>query len=226
MWLCMRFLRGALLVILSRAHVAAQLQQVAVGNDGSLHDLESGYATPSIQVSFTADMEGKMPLPRLSVGDRFFLQLHAHTGGYGLTSFEVKLIEDAAVCRFDPQGGDAPGWPDAAEYEGKVWAAAAGGYAVELASRWRDIEDKTTFFVKYSRFGRTRPLVSAKAVRARIGYLRMVAVTSGSCISSALITAMYHSGGAQHIPPIEAGTPAMLRDRMISVMDASGHDEL
>ena len=50
----------------------------------------------------TSDEAGTIPAETLRRGDRFYLQLYGHTGGYALSSFEVKLIEDASVCTLVP----------------------------------------------------------------------------------------------------------------------------
>ena len=47
----------------------------------------------------TSDAAGSTPTQTMRQGDTFYLQLYAHTGGQEMSSFEVKIVEDANVCQ-------------------------------------------------------------------------------------------------------------------------------
>ena len=47
----------------------------------------------------TSDAAGTTPAQTMRLGDAFYLQLYAHTGGQDMSSFEVKIVEDTSVCQ-------------------------------------------------------------------------------------------------------------------------------
>ena len=49
----------------------------------------------------TSDVAGATPAQTMRLGDTFYLQLYAHTGGQDMSSFEVKIIEDTSVCQVE-----------------------------------------------------------------------------------------------------------------------------
>ena len=144
-----------------------------------------------ISAYVTSDEAGKTPAGKMRVGDNFYVQLYAHTGGFELSSFEVKLSEDTRVCQMVPASGEFT-----EGYVGSLQGLLTGEYQVELLNRVRT-PDRFAFFTKYSRFGK---LAMLNSDFGHLGYVRMRAVGSGICLSSAEITAFSHSGGTQFIP--------------------------
>lgn len=65
----------------------------------------SRLSSAGIAAYFTSDQAGIMPSETMRTGDFFYVQFYAHTGDYGLTSFEVKIVEDTSVCEMIPAAG-------------------------------------------------------------------------------------------------------------------------
>ena len=56
-------------------------------------------STAGIAGYMTSDAAGTTPAQTMRLGDAFYLQLYAHTGGQEMSSFEVKIVEDTDVCQ-------------------------------------------------------------------------------------------------------------------------------
>ena len=87
-------------------------------------------SSAGIAAYFTSDQAGTMAAETMRAGDFFYVQLYAHTGGYGLTSFEVKMVEDNAVCELVPSAGSFT-----ASYTGALQGELSGAYQTELLNR-------------------------------------------------------------------------------------------
>ena len=90
----------------------------------------SRLSSAGLAAFFTSDQAGTMPAETMRAGDFFYIQFYAHTGGYGLTSFEVKMEEDTAVCEFVPSSGSFT-----ASYTGALQGDLSGAYQTELLNR-------------------------------------------------------------------------------------------
>ena len=138
----------------------------------------------------------------MMAGDLFYLQLFANTGGYAMTSFEVMVVEDSAVCQLVPTSGS---FNDS--FVGPVVGELSGLYWVELLMRLRNPSDLTRHFTKYSRFQKLEPLTHT---HGHLGYIQMKAVGSGLCLTSAVVTTFFHSGGTASIPGVTHNGPLTL----------------
>ena len=95
----------------STASAAGSMATASVSlSGGSIHTADLiVYGTPNwfqerltsagIAGYMTSDMAGTVPAETLRIGDAFYLQLYAHTGGQAMSSFEVKIVEDTNVCQ-------------------------------------------------------------------------------------------------------------------------------
>ena len=163
---------------------------------GTPSSFSSRQSSAGIAAFFTTDAAGLVPAGTMRPGDGFFMQLYAHTGGYGLTSFEVKIIENTAVCQLVPSSGSM-----SASYTGALQGDLSGAYQTELLTRLQS-PGGTQYFTKYSRFQRLSALTST---HGHVGYIRMEMVGAGSCVSSAEITTFFHSGSTSYIPGVSTG---------------------
>ena len=59
----------------------------------------STISSAGIAAYMTSDAAGTTPSETMRLGDTFYLQLYANTGGQEMSSFEVKIIEDPNVCQ-------------------------------------------------------------------------------------------------------------------------------
>ena len=117
--------------------------------------------------------------------------------GHALSSFEVKLIEDIAVCTLVPTSGAMSG-----SYVGTVQGELSGAYSTELLKRSQDLEDTSMYFTKYSRFGK---LSYMQSTFGHLGYVRFTMVGSGSCLVSATVTSFYYDGGTTWVSGVSNG---------------------
>ena len=120
-----------------------------------------------VSAYMTRDAAGTTPAETMRAGDSFYLQLYGHTGtgAQALSSFEVKLIEDLAVCALVPTSGAM-----SSSYVGTVQGELSGTYSTELLKRSQDLEETSVYFTKYSRFG-------------KLSYLQSTLGTWGTCVS-------------------------------------------
>ena len=56
-------------------------------------------SSPGIAAYMTSDESGRTPAETMRAGSTFYLQLYANTGGQAMSSFEVKIVEEASVCQ-------------------------------------------------------------------------------------------------------------------------------
>ena len=177
---------------------------------GTPHWFSAG--TPQVGVSAfaTSDREGRTAVGKLRSGDTFYMQFYGNTGGFGLSSFEIKMTEDVNVCEFVPTA-DAPAFYDS--YVGSVQGQLTGEYSVELINRVKNPTSNREYFTKYSRFGKVQYLNSGNG---RLGYVKMRASGDGICLTSAIITAFSHSGGTDFIPGTEL-LPVILHGNYINI---------
>jgi len=146
----------------------------------------------------TSDAGGAVAAEAMRSGDPFFLQLYAHTGSVALSSFEVRLEHDPAVCTPVPKGGQ----PFSTSFTGEVSGATDGTYATELLKRLQDPDVAGSYFIKYSRFERTPMLTSD---HAHLGHVEMRFVAPGACLTSATVTALFRDGSTAMIPGVGTG---------------------
>jgi hypothetical protein len=156
----------------------------------------------------TSDTAGRVPLETMRAGVRFHLQLYAHTGGFSMSAFEVKLIEDPAVCTLVPTSGTM-----SADYVGTLQGELSGIYSTELLKRSQDLEDPSVYFTKYSRFGKLSYLQSSFG---HLGYVSFDMVGSGSCLTSATVTSFYSDGGTTWIAGVSNGDAVTLHGNVMS----------
>lgn len=147
---------------------------------------------------FTSDVAGTTAAQTMRAGEFFYLQLYAHTGGLGLTSFEIKIVEDPAVCELVPVSG-----PFTSTYTGAVQGVLSSTYRTEALTRLQE-PGTAQYFTKYSGFGRLEELQSN---HGHLGYIRLKMVGTGACLTSAQITTFYHSGGTAFIPGVSMDQP-------------------
>ena len=188
----------------------ATVSSTLAGFDSNLATL-TVYGTPSpfssrlssagIAAYFTSDQAGTMAAETMRAGDFFYVQLYAHTGGYGLTSFEVKMVEDTAVCELVPSAGSFT-----ASYTGALQGDLSGAYQTELLNRLAD-PSGSGYFTKYSRFQKLSALTSE---HGHLGYMRMKMVGTGSCLTSAAITTFFYGGTTAYIPGVSTDDPVSL----------------
>ena len=131
----------------------------------------------------------------MRAGDTFYLQLYAHTDGHDLTSFEVKLYENALACAPVPASGSF-----STSYTGPLDGELSSTFQVEGLNRYVDPEDASTYFIKYSRLQKLDALESA---HGHLGYIRMKMVGSGTCIVSASVTAFFYDGLDSFVPGVQ-----------------------
>lgn len=86
---------------------------------------------------FTSDASGAIPAETMRAGDSFYLQLYAHTGGLGLTSFEISFMEDTSVCQLVPTAGAF-----SPTYTGALSGDLSGAYQTELLTRLQTPDGK------------------------------------------------------------------------------------
>ena len=108
-----------------------------------------------IAAYMTSDAAGATPAETMRAGDTFYVQLYAHTGGEGLTSFEVKLYENASVCRPVPVVGGA-----CSSYPCKLQGELSGTYQIEVLGRYEEPDDSSKHFISYSRLSKLEALSS------------------------------------------------------------------
>ena len=156
----------------------------------------------------TRDVAGTTPAETMRVGDSFYMQLYGHTGGQLLSSFEVKFIEDPAVCTLVPTSGSISG-----SYVGTVQGELSGEYSTELLKRSQDLEDASVYFTKYSRFGKLSYLQS---IFGHLGYVRLTMVGTGNCLVSAKVTSFYYDGGTTWIPGVANGDLVTLHGNAVA----------
>ena len=106
-------------------------------------------------------------------------------------------MHDPSVCTPVPGSGGFT-----ASFTGELRGEMDGTYATELLKRVQDPDDPSSYFVKYSRFERT-PMITSN--HASLGHIEMRMVQPGTCLTSAVITAMYYAGGTSMIPGVSAG---------------------
>ena len=94
--------------------------------------------------AYVTDSSGQ-PVAAARPGETLYLRLYAHTGGVGLTSFEVKIVEDPTVCEFVPPYGQ-PTY--SAGYTGPLQGELSGSYQTELLTRVQNPDDSAATFVK------------------------------------------------------------------------------
>jgi hypothetical protein len=164
---------------------------------GTPASFSSRLSSAGIASYFTKDSAGTTSAEVMRAGDSFYLQLYAHTGGLGLTSFEVKIVEDSTVCELVPASGSFT-----STYTGAVQGDLSGAYQTELLTRL--VSPTGSYFTKYSRFQRLGELTSTHGY---LGYIRMKMVGTGSCLTSAAITTFFHSGGTAYIPGVATDDP-------------------
>ena len=152
-----------------------------------------------LAVYMTSDAAGTTAAETLRSGDTFYMQLYAHSGGVGLTSFEAKLYEDDSVCEVVPSAGTF-----SASYTGPLEGELTSTYQVEGLNRFVDPEDSSKYFIKYSRLQKLEPLTSE---HGHLGYVRMKMVGSGSCLTSAVVTAFYYDGLTAFVPGVSLNDP-------------------
>ena len=128
--------------------------------------------------------------------------------GQALSSFEVKLIEDLAVCTLVPTSGTMSG-----SYVGTVQGELSGAYSTELLKRSQDLEDTSVYFTKYSRFGKLSYLQSTFG---HLGYVRFTMVGSGNCLVSATVTSFYYDGGTTWVSGVSNGDSVTLHGNMVT----------
>ena len=102
----------------STASVAGSTATVSAAlGSGSTHTADfMVYGTPSwflgrlssagIAGYMTSDAGGTTPAQTMRLGETFYLQLYAHTGGQEMSSFEVKIVEDTNVCQVSYRHAD------------------------------------------------------------------------------------------------------------------------
>ena len=156
----------------------------------------------------TRDIAGTIPAETMRAGDRFYMQLFAHTGGSSMSSFEVKLIEDPSVCTLVPTSSRISG-----SYVGELQGQLNGMYSTELLKRSQDLEDPSVYFTKYSRFGKLSYLQSSFG---HLGHISFTMVGSGSCIASATVTSFYSGGGTTWIPGVSNGDAVKVQGNTVS----------
>ena len=100
-------------------------------------------------MEMTSDAAGSTPAQTMRAGDAFYLQLYGHTGGRGLTSFEVKLYEDTAVCEVLPLSGTF-----SSSYTGPLQGELSSTYQVEGLARSVDQADSSNVSVVARALGR------------------------------------------------------------------------
>ena len=97
---------------------------------GTPASFSSRRTSPGIAAYFTSDADGSTPAHTMRSGDTFYLQLYAHTGGYEMSSFEVLVVENPAVCQLVPASGSF-----SAAYTGSLQGELSGAYQTELLTR-------------------------------------------------------------------------------------------
>ena len=186
----------------------ARVRTVLEGHDAHLANFtvygmggafSSRLPSAGIAAFFSSDTAGAVPATTMRSGDTFYLQLYANTTGldgiaYGLTSFEVKFVEDLDVCQLVAAAGSF-----VETYTGSVEGDTSGAYQTELLTRVQSPSDPTEYFTKYSRFQKLDPLAST---HGHLGYVRMQMLGSGACLRSASITTFFHSGGTAYVPGV------------------------
>lgn len=177
---------------------------------GTPPSFSSRLSAAGIAAYFTSDVAGSIPAATMRAGDSFYLQLYAHTGGLGLTSFEVKLVEDAAVCQLLPVSGAFT-----ASYTGAVQGDLSGDYQTELLTRLQS-PDGAQYFTKYSRFQRLGELTSTHGYIGRV-HLKMV--SGGACLTSAVITTFFHGGSTATIPGVSINDPVSLHGNQLQLYE-------
>ena len=173
---------------------------------------------PPVSARTTSDVAGLEKAGQMRQGDAFYLQLFADTRGFGMTSFEVQLVEDPGVCQFVPyQTVNKTASYDS--YTGPLEGELSGTFYVEVLRRMKNPTDATQFFTKYSRLQRLEPLNDA---HGHIGYVKLIAISSGTCLKSASLTAFFHSGGTARIPGAAMNEQLRLVDNILNIADVNG----
>ena len=178
---------------------------VVYGTPASFSSTLSG---AGIAAFFTSDTAGSTPAQTMRAGDSFYLQLYAHTGGLGLTSFEVKIVENSTVCQLVPTSGSY-----SLTYTGGVQGDLSGTYQTELLNRLAS-PGSEPHFTKYSRFQKLSPLT---ATHGHLGYIQMTMVGSGECLLSAVITTFFHSGTTAYIPGVANNDPVSVHGNQLAL---------
>ena len=92
----------------SSAGSIARVSTALVGGDSNVAEVvvhgtpiwfSQSIESAGIAAYMTADASGHTPAETMRLGDIFYLQLYAHTGGQEMSSFEVRIVEDANVCQ-------------------------------------------------------------------------------------------------------------------------------
>ena len=165
---------------------------------------------PGIFVYTTSDSAGSTPAETMRVGEPFYLQFYAHTGGAALSSFEVRLVHNSDVCTPVLESGAS----FTSSFTGELRGEMDGTYATELLKRQQDPDNAGSYFIKYSRFERTPTLTSN---RGGLGYVEMRMVAPGICLTSATVTAFYKDGGTSMISGVGVG------DNVVDAVANAGH---